>query len=180
MQEAIKHLRLINSYRQPPSLKKILTRAKFTYTESAHNIGVTIINEKTVTKCNDKKCGTCPLITTTNAIMFKNGEIPFKIKSNMNCNAKNVIYLIRCSGCNKEYIGQTSNLRARVRIHKQQILNPNLRTLYVSKHIAHCSIGEDIPFTITPFLTFDRNDVIEREEKENYFIQKYTPELNRD
>ena len=98
----------------------------------------------------------------------------------MNCNAKNVIHLIRCSGCNREYIGQTSNLRARVRIHKQQILNPNLRTLYVSKHITHCSIGKDIPFTLIPFLTFDRNDVIEREEKENYFIQKYTPELNQD
>ena len=53
-------------------------------------------------------------------------------------------------------------------------------TLYVSKHVAHCSIGEDIPFTITPFLTFDRSDVIEREEKENSFIQKCTPELNRD
>ena len=98
----------------------------------------------------------------------------------MDCNLKNTLYLIRCSGCNKEYIGQTSNLQARVRIHKQQILNPNLLTLYVSKHIAHCSIGEDISFTLTPFLTFDRNDVIDREEKENYFIQKYTPDLNRD
>ena len=180
MQEAIKQLRLINSYRQPLRLKKILTRANFSYTESAHNIGTTIINDKAVTNYNDKKCGTCPLITTTNTITFKISESSFKIKSNMDCNVKNTLYLIRCSGCNKEYIGQTSDLRAWVRIHKQQILNPNMRTLYVSKHIAHCFIGEDIPFTITPFLTFDRNDVIEREEKQNYFIQKYTPELNRD
>ena len=98
----------------------------------------------------------------------------------MDCNATNILYLINCSGCQKEYIGQTSNLRARVRIHKQQILNPSLRTLHVSKHIAHCSIGKPIPFTIKPFLKFERNDIIEREEKENYFIEKYKPALNRD
>ena len=89
-------------------------------------------------------------------------------------------YLINCSGCKKEHLGQTSNLRARVRIHKQQILNPNLRTLNVSKHIAHCSFGKPIPFTITPFLTFERNDTIEREENENYFVDKYQLDLNRD
>ena len=81
MQEAIKQLRLMNSYRQPPSLKKILTRAKFTYTESAHNIGTTTINDKAVTKYNDKKCGTCHLITTTNTITFKSSESSFKIKA---------------------------------------------------------------------------------------------------
>ena len=118
------------------------------FTRNVHNTELATINDKTVKKCNDKKCGTCPLIRTTNKIMFKNSKLPFKIKSNMDCNAKNVIYLINCSGCDKEYIGQTSNLRARVRVHKQQILNPNLRTLYVSKHIAHCSIGKDIPFKL--------------------------------
>ena len=38
MQEVIKQLRLIDSYRQPPNLKNILTRAKFTYTESAQTL----------------------------------------------------------------------------------------------------------------------------------------------
>ena len=108
MQEAIKHVKLINSYRQPHSLKKILTRAKFIYTENVHNTELITINDKTVKKCNDNKCGTCPLIRTTNKIMFKNSEFLFEIKSNVNCNAKNV--LINCSGCDKEYIGQTSNL----------------------------------------------------------------------
>ena len=32
MQKALKNMKLIRSYRQPPSLKKLLTRAKFTYT----------------------------------------------------------------------------------------------------------------------------------------------------
>ena len=106
------------------------------------------------------------LNTTTNTIILGNGEFPFKIKSNIDFSAKIALYLINCSGCNKEYISQTSNLRPRIRIHKQQILNPNLRTLYVSRHMAHCSISKEIPIIIIYFLTFDRNDIIEREEKE--------------
>ena len=51
-------------------------------------------------------------------------------------------------------------------------------SLFEEMTIAHCSMGEDIPFKSTLFLIFDRNDVIER--KGNCFIQKYTPELNRD
>jgi len=86
MKEAIKQLRSINSYRQPPNRKKILTRAKFTYTESIHNNGATIINNKTVTKCNDKNAAHALIMLKTNTIMLKNGEIPFIIKSSMNYN----------------------------------------------------------------------------------------------
>ena len=141
-------MKLIRSYRQPPSLKKLLTRAKFTYSENAQMTRPAALNDTKVTKCNDNKCGKCPLITTTNEILFHNNTIPFTMKSNMDCNATNILYLINCSGCQKEYIGQTSHLRARVRKHKQHILNPRLRTLHVSKHIAHCSIGKPIPYQV--------------------------------
>ena len=132
MQKVLKNTKLIRCYRQPPNLKKLLKRAKFTYSENVQNTRPTVLNDTKVTKCNDKKCGTCPLIAKTNEISFHNNPIPFNTKSNMDCNATNIIYLINCSGRQKEYIGQTSNLRARVRIHKQQILNPRLRTLHVS------------------------------------------------
>ena len=155
MQKALKNMKLIRSYRQPPSLTKLVTRAKVTYSENAQMTRPVAINDTKVTKCNDKKCGTCPLIATTNDILFHNNTIPFKIKSTVDCNATNILYLINCSGCQKEYIGQTSHLCARVRIHKQQLLNPRLGTLHVSKHIAHCSIGKPIPFTITPLLKFE-------------------------
>ena len=155
MQRALKNMKLIRSYRQPPSLTQVVTRAKFTYSENAQMTRPVAMNDTKVTKCNDKKCGTCPLIATTNEILFHNNTIPFKIKSNVDCNATNILYLINCSGCQKEYIGQTSHLRARVRIHKQQIRNQRLGTLHVSKHIAHCSIGKPIPFTSTPLLKFE-------------------------
>ena len=72
--------------------------------------------------------------------------------------------LIKCNGCNKEYIGETENLRARVRVHKQQILDPHLRQLYISHHIAHCAIGKPELFKIIPFFFVNHNDRIYREE----------------
>ena len=80
----------------------------------------------------------------------------------------------------KQYIGETSNLRARVRTHKQQILDPRLRHLYVSHHIAHCAIGKGKLFTNVPFFSLNRGDKFYRTEQEQYFIRKYRPELNRD
>ena len=80
----------------------------------------------------------------------------------------------------KQYIGETSNLRARVRTHKQQILDPRLRHLYVSHHIAHCAIGKRKLFTIVPFFSLNRVDKFYRIEQEQYLIRKYRPELNRD
>ena len=97
MQKVLKNMKLIRSYRQPPSLKKLLTRAKFTYSKNAQMTRRVAPNEAKVTKCNDKKCGTCPRIETTIESLFHNNTIPFKIKSNMDCNATNILYLINCS-----------------------------------------------------------------------------------
>ena len=88
-------------------------------------------NNLKVTKCNNKRCGTCSLILECNEIKFKNSDKPFIIKSRMDCTAMDIVYLIRCTGCDKEYIGETSNLRARVRVHKQQTLDPRLRHLHM-------------------------------------------------
>ena len=78
MQKALKNIKLIRSYRQPLSLKKLLTRAKFTISENAQMTRRVAPNDTKVTKCSDKRCGTCPLIATTNEILFHNNTIPFK------------------------------------------------------------------------------------------------------
>ena len=141
MKRAMEKVQLINSKRQPPSIKQMLTKARFvsnTANLPTHNND----NNLKVTKCNNKRCGTCSLIFECNEIKFKNSDKPFIIKSRMDCTAMDIVYLIRCTGCDKEYIGETSNLRARVRVHKQQTLDPRLRHLYVNHHIAHCAIGK--------------------------------------
>ena len=87
--------------------------------------------------------------------------------------------MIKCTGCDKEYIGETSNLRARVMVHKQQTLDLRLRHVYVNHHIAHCAIGKPILFQIIPFFSINRDDKIFREEIEQHFLKKFRPKLNR-
>ena len=127
-----------------------------------------------VTKCNDKRCGTCDHITEGSSYNFNNRT--FNIKSNMNCDTKNVIYVITCPVCQAFYIGETrTTLRTRVRVHKQQMCNGEYRQLKVSKHLHFC--GKD-NFHIFPFYKLYSSNDIERKNKESYFIDILKPSLN--
>ncbi len=87
---------------------------------------------------------------------------------------------MRCSGCNKEYTGETSTLPARVPVYKQRIFDPHSRYLYVSRHIAHCAVGKEIPLKIIPFFSLKHDDRTFCKETEHHFIRKIHPELNQD
>ena len=159
---------VIKSRRQPPSLKGLLTCAKFSsdFEEPSY-----------VTKCGDKRCKCCIHINNATSVKFESGTI-FHVKSNMNCNSSNLIYVITCMGCNKQYIGETGDiLRNRVRVHRQHIRDPNTRQLRVSEHIDMCAPAEP-KFEIFPFYKGQTKDIMLRREKEQYFIRKFRPSLN--
>ena len=62
------------------------------------------------------------------------------VTTSMGCDAKNLIYLMQCSGCDEEYIGEAGDsLRHRMTVHRQQIRNSNFRIQHVSNHIATCA-----------------------------------------
>ena len=74
-----------------------------------------------------------------NEFLFKCRKM-FKVKSSMSCDAKNLNYVIKCKGCDEEYIGETGDtLRHRLTVHRQQIRDARVRVLYVSSHIANCA-----------------------------------------
>ena len=96
----------------------------------------------------------------------------------MNCNSCNLLYILTCSGCGKQYIGETGDvLRNRIRVHRQQIRNPNVRMLKVSSHIDNCALNEP-KFTVFPFYKCTTDDTLMRRQKESYFINKFKPSLN--
>ena len=175
MKKALEGIKLINSRRQPPNLERTLTRAKFNFPAQVQTGNITKTKH-----CNNGKCGTCEVLFERNEVIFNNNSTPFKIKETMDCSAEDIIYVIECAGCNKQYVGETGNLRDRVRVHRQHIFTPYLRNQYVSHHIAHCAIGKRTPFKITPILHVNRNDRIYREEMEQSLIRKFRPELNRE
>ena len=87
-----------------------------------------------------------------------------------------MVYVIKCSGCEEEYIGQTNELRKRVTVHKQHIRDRNVGKLKISRHIEICAGDKDPPFKICPLKT--KNGTKERELLESHLIQKFSPKFN--
>ncbi|MEW8548313.1 MAG: GIY-YIG nuclease family protein, partial [Candidatus Thiodiazotropha sp.] len=169
MNEILKEYQIIKSKRQPRNLKRLLTRAKFTDTNESPKIK----------KCNRSNCGLCEHLITETDFAFQSGKT-FKVKCSMSCEVKNLIYVIRCCGCQEEYIGETGDtLRHRVTVHKQQIRDPSTRMLYVSGHIDNCARNQTTKFKILPLYKMQNDNAAARKMKENFFIDLFKPKLNR-
>ena len=101
----------IVSFRRPMNLKDILVRAK---------IKPNKLNG--FFKCNDSRCLTCRSALIGNQIHINSTGKTFNIKKHLTCKSFNVIYVITCSKCCKQYVGKTeTNLNIRVNNHRSFI-----------------------------------------------------------
>lgn len=167
MKEVLQPYKIIKSKRQPKNLKKLLTRAKFTENQD---------NPK-VSRCNRSKCGLCIHLIEGEEFNFKCGRT-IKVVTNITCDVKNVIYVIVCAGCGKEYIGETGDLRKRVTIHNQQIRDITTRMLQVSTHLDNCANTKTPKYHIFPFFKMQTDSVVSRKQRESFYIRTLKPELN--
>ena len=117
-------------------------------------------------------CELCSKLILNDEFYFQNGE-KFILHSKVDCNAKFCIYLLQCS-CKKIYIGECEDFRARINLHTNQIKKKEYRNLFVSKHIFQC--GQK--FQCAPFFLMKNKNLIERKVREEFFINKFKPELN--
>lgn len=83
----------------------------------------------------------------------------------MNCKSSNLIYCATCPTCGENYIGQTNQLNARVRVHKQQIKDETVRNTPCSEHFAKCGKGT---FKIFPFYKMWTSNEIARTTKQRF------------
>ena len=164
--DGFKNINLIHAKRQPPNLKRILTKSLFSNQETG------------VFKCQDSRCHCCQHLYLGLSYTFKTGK-KFILKNKMTCDSRNLIYVVICSSCQEEYIGETgigdTKLRDRVRIYRQHIRQPEYEKLKVEKHLRTCGKGN---FAIFPFLQLRSNDTDLRREYEDYFIKKFKTKLN--
>lgn len=167
MKEIVQNTKFISSKKQPPNLKQILTKASF---ESRTGV---------VSKCPDKRCGSCEFLITGNTFLFHRANFNFTIKDNMNCGTQNLLYVLVCMGCNEYYVGQTGNsLRERNRVHKSQIKNVSIACCPASRHIHTCARNKYPQYRIMPFFKIHSANASLRDAKELYFINKTKALLN--
>ena len=169
--DPFQEMRFFRSYKQPPSLLRILNSN----------------NRKTIegiSPCGEPRCKCCPTLILGRTIKFKvssGGRTRlFTINRNLTCTSRNVIYVIRCNACGDFYLGQTGDIfRNRLTIHRQQIDHEEYTILNMSKHIARCARNLTSKFEAAPIYLFNANaSRIEREKKEADFISLLKPQLN--
>ena len=82
--------------------------------------------------CGSKRCLTCQHIRSGTTVKSSSTGRTFNIRATANCKSSNVIYLIQCTLCNMQYIGETPNpLHIRLNGHRCDI-----RHGYVDKPVA--------------------------------------------
>ena len=127
--------------------------------------------------CESNVCFTCENVNERESVTSNTTKFVFKIRQNLNCNSKNLIYLIECKECEKQYIGQTKrSLRHRAYNHRADIVSTT-RSSSVGIHFktGRCSI-EDFqitPIYQCPFFDDEEKTTKSRLEIEQYFIAAF-------
>lgn len=127
------------------------------------NTIVPLTNTQTgsMTTCNNRnnKCGIHDQICQTHHITSHSNTNKFKIIGHMECSSKNIIYMIECSKCHIQYVGQTScSLQKRASDHKHMVKTNNTRFLY--KHF-------NTPGHNMTFVGIEKLDTTDRTLKHN-------------
>ena len=115
--EAIPNVPMV-SFRKPKNLRNILVRAS-TSPNTTHRS-----KEAGFEPCSTSRCKTCQHTTKTNSFMSHANNKRFDLYHFLSCYSFNLIYLITCLKCNKQYVGQTEQtLRQRMNGHRHSIIH---------------------------------------------------------
>lgn len=73
-------------------------------------------------KCNSIRCKACPSVNCTKTFNSAYTRRQYTIKGSFNCRSNNIIYLITCTLCNMQYVGETQRkLSERLTDHRSNI-----------------------------------------------------------
>jgi hypothetical protein len=85
-------------------------------------------SEASVSPCNARGCRCCSALTLGSSCFGWASKCSYDIVGKFNCNSKNIIYVISCEFCHKQYVGQTNqSLKNRLNNHRSNI-NCNIPT----------------------------------------------------
>ena len=107
------------AYRRPKNLRDLLVHAnlKPSHLEPARGSS----------PCESKRCLTCQHIRSGTSVQSTVSGRTFRVHATANCKTSNVVYLIECSLCHVQYVGETRNaLHIRMNGHRGDIYHRRL------------------------------------------------------
>ena len=173
VKKTFKDCRVVIGTRQPKALRRLLIKSRFTRSR--------IVTRKVspgLFGCKGCKYHRLGYIRPCKSFTFgKDGKFLWEYRRYFTCNSKNVIYILKCRGCWRFYIGETKDLKQRTRKHKSDVKLPrNSFCRALSEHLRTCSHAPH--FSIYPVLFVDNQQ--RRRFIEKRLIQQYQPSLNLD
>lgn len=127
-------------------------------------------------KCDHRYCHACENILECSSVTSNTTKFVFKIRQDLDCHSSNIIYMIQCKECDKQYVGQTKrSLRLRTNNHRADIVNQRKTTVADHFNTGRCSYED---FQITPIYQcplFDNDEQTTkcRLETEQFFIEAF-------
>ena len=84
-------------------------------------------------KCKHPKCITCKHLNCSKVVKCTSTGISYPIRHNFCCKSTNLIYVITCTKCGKQYVGLTTKqLNTRINHHRTSIFTK--KPIYIAKH----------------------------------------------
>ena len=99
--------KIIFGNRRAKNFKDILTKARISYHESDSDNSLTLPLSQTDNRCTRRNCRYCPLINTTSPVVNLYNGRTYDVLNNITCRSNNLVYVITCKVCGKQYVGET-------------------------------------------------------------------------
>lgn len=162
------NFKLVTAYTNSKNIKQLIVRSKLVNeTVMAEDVGAFI-------GCAQPRCITCKLHASGKSqFCNEHNKTKYNIKDTIYCHSKNLIYLITCDKCKKQYVGETGRtLRDRLNDHRSAIKNKQKTPIAVHFNQPGHSV---LCLRITPIelvKTNLSNPVTARHNRERYWQQK--------
>ena len=117
------------AYRRPKSLRDILVKAKIQSQDDHPETGLSC-------PCNASRCQTCQLMKSTSVFSSTSGARS-AIKGEHNCKTHNAIYLMTCTVCRMQYVGETKlSISRRMNLHRSDWRTRRFKRSPVAEHFS--------------------------------------------
>ena len=154
------------AYKRPPNIKDKIIRAKIP-DPPPQRLKRKLTGMK---KCN--KCPICPYVKIRQAVKASKSNYSFEINTEVNCQTKNLIYILECKKCSEQYIGETNRtLQERFSEHIGYVKNKHLHTATGDDFNQRGHSQIDMSITILEKI-HNRSDQY-RKIRETMFISKF-------
>ncbi len=153
------------TYRRPRNLKDILVHSDFVRPPKRKN---------GMTTCA-KHCSSCPQVLLTDKIKSTTTQKEYEVQGSHTCQSNHVIYLIQCTKCRSQYVGQTMNtLHTRMTSHRSDIKNKKVTSVAGHFNSPNHSL-RDMKFTAICYTYRDGNLRLRHEEAWIRILQTWYP-----